>query len=67
MGSHYCHLKLEERRKLAKWLEPQQPKDLNSPVSHSVDGHINGTRMFCLRRPDHNGAAHFKLSDYAME
>jgi len=21
MGSHYCHLNLEERRKLAKWLE----------------------------------------------
>ena len=21
MGSHYCHLKLDERRKLAKWLE----------------------------------------------
>ena len=25
MGSHYCHLKLEERRKLAKWLEAKMP------------------------------------------
>jgi len=25
MGSHYCHLKLEERRKLAKWLEARMP------------------------------------------
>ena len=25
MGSHYCHLKLDERRKLAKWLEAKIP------------------------------------------
>ena len=25
MGSHYCHLKLDERRKLAKWLEAKMP------------------------------------------
>lgn len=25
MGSHYCHLKLEERRKLAKWLTAKMP------------------------------------------
>jgi IS30 family transposase len=25
MGSHYCHLKLEERRKLSKWLEAKMP------------------------------------------
>ncbi len=25
MGTHYCHLKLEERRKLAKWLEAKMP------------------------------------------
>ncbi len=25
MGSHYCHLNLEERRKLAKWLEAKMP------------------------------------------
>jgi len=31
MGSHYCHLKLDERRKLAKWLEAKMP------VSEIVD------------------------------
>ncbi len=25
MGSHYRHLKLDERRKLAKWLEVRMP------------------------------------------
>ena len=25
MGSHYCHLKLDERQKLAKWLEAKMP------------------------------------------
>ncbi len=25
MGSHYCHLKLDERCKLAKWLEAKMP------------------------------------------
>ena len=25
MGSHYCHLKLDERRKIAKWLEAKMP------------------------------------------
>ncbi|MBM2294305.1 IS30 family transposase [Sulfitobacter pseudonitzschiae] len=25
MGTHYCHLKLDERRKLAKWLEAKMP------------------------------------------
>ena len=25
MGSHYCHLKLDEHRKLAKWLEAKTP------------------------------------------
>ena len=25
MGNHYCHLKLDERRKLAKWLEAKMP------------------------------------------
>ena len=25
MGIHYCHLKLDERRKLAKWLEAKMP------------------------------------------
>ncbi len=25
MGTHYCHLKLDERRKLAKWLEVKMP------------------------------------------
>ena len=25
MGTHYCHLKLDERRKLAKWLEAKIP------------------------------------------
>lgn len=25
MGTHYCHLKLDERRKLAKWLEGKMP------------------------------------------
>ncbi|NRP42791.1 hypothetical protein XMM3392_003197 [Aliiroseovarius sp. xm-m-339-2] len=25
MGHHYCHLKLDERRKLAKWLEAKMP------------------------------------------
>ena len=25
MGSHYCHLNLDERRKLAKWLEAKMP------------------------------------------
>ena len=25
MGTHYCHLKLNERRKLAKWLEAKMP------------------------------------------
>lgn len=25
MGSHYCHLKLDERRKPAKWLEAKMP------------------------------------------
>ena len=25
MGSHYCHLKLGERRKIAKWLEAKMP------------------------------------------
>lgn len=25
MGSHYCHLNLDERRKLAKWLEARMP------------------------------------------
>ena len=25
MGTHYSHLKLDERRKLAKWLEAKMP------------------------------------------
>lgn len=25
MGSHYCHLKLDERRKFAEWLEAKMP------------------------------------------
>ena len=25
MGTHYCHLKLDERRKLAKWIEAKMP------------------------------------------
>lgn len=25
MGSRYCHLKLDERRKLANWLEAKMP------------------------------------------
>jgi IS30 family transposase len=25
MGNYYCHLKLDERRKLAKWLEAKMP------------------------------------------
>lgn len=25
MGTHYCHLNLDERRKLAKWLEAKMP------------------------------------------
>lgn len=25
MGNHYCHLKLDERRKLAEWLEAKMP------------------------------------------
>jgi IS30 family transposase len=25
MGTHYCHLKLDQHRKLAKWLEAKIP------------------------------------------
>jgi len=25
MGKHYCHLQLDERRKLAMWLEAKMP------------------------------------------
>ena len=28
MGSHYCHLKLDERRKLAKWLGYHTPAEI---------------------------------------
>ncbi len=29
MGRHYCHLKLDERRKLAKWLEAKLTIDFD--------------------------------------